>query len=87
MIPASYLELMVMVHRYAYYVDIVPLISDDEYNKLEADAVSVLPETSKVHELGSSNPDDYSPLVKRIVELARRDPAIVADPFKKKPVV
>jgi NAD-dependent DNA ligase len=54
------LELMVMAHRYLYYVQALPVLTDFEYDKLEAKARRVLPEHSPVHSVGSSLEDSYS---------------------------
>jgi len=56
----EYLEHEVMVHRYLYYVEAQPIISDFEYDVIERQAREVLPETSPVHRVGSSLPSSYS---------------------------
>jgi NAD-dependent DNA ligase len=52
-------EFEVLVNRYLYYVQSEPLISDFEYDALEREARSVLPETSVVHGVGSSLSSSY----------------------------
>ena len=59
MTPQQY-EHEIMVHRYLYYVEAQPEISDYEYDKLERDAREVCDETSPVHGGGSSLPSSYS---------------------------
>ena len=49
-----------MVHRYLYYVECQPVISDYEYDMLERKVREVLPETSPVQGVGSSLPSSYS---------------------------
>lgn len=53
-------EREILVHRYLYYVEAQPTISDFEYDILEREARSVLPESSPVHGVGSSLPSSYS---------------------------
>lgn len=68
MIPAAQanLELIVLAHRYLYYVLAEPVISDFEYDMLERQ----LPEGSAIHLLiGSSVAEEYSPT---IVALAKQ---------------
>lgn len=64
------LEDLILMHRYLYYVECAPVISDSAYDKLERDALERLPATSPVHEVGSSLPDSYEA---RIVELALKE--------------
>ncbi len=54
------LEVLVMAHRYIYYVMNTNVISDGDYDKLEAQARAVLPDTSPVHGVGSSLADSYT---------------------------
>lgn len=58
MTPQQY-EHEVLVHRYLYYVECVPVISDFEYDELEREARKVLPESNVVHQVGSSLPSSY----------------------------
>lgn len=58
MTPDRY-EHEVLVHRYLYYVEAQPIISDFEYDQLEREARAVLPETSPVHKVGSCLPSSY----------------------------
>jgi NAD-dependent DNA ligase len=55
------LEDSVMAHRYLYYVEATPVITDAEYDVLERKARAGLPEDSSVQKVGSSLEDDYSP--------------------------
>jgi len=50
----------VLINRYLYYVYDHTLLLDHEYDKIERSAREVLPETSVVHGIGSSNASDYS---------------------------
>lgn len=61
------LEDTILMHRYLYYIECAPVISDAAYDKLERDGRERLPKTSVVHDVGSSLPDNYDP---RIVALA-----------------
>lgn len=56
----SPLELEVLAHRYLYYVKNSPVISDYEYDHLEAHAKREAPEDSIIHLAGSDLEDDYS---------------------------
>lgn len=58
------LELLILAHRYLYYVLAQPVISDYEYDKLETEAKKILPLTSQVHEVGSDLAESYSDEVK-----------------------
>ena len=64
------LEFEVMVNRYLYYVLADTVISDYEYDIIEREARSVLPESSPVHGVGSSLPTSYSDNI--IVEAEKR---------------
>jgi len=55
------LELLIMAHRYLYYVECCPKITDSEYDKLEVQVRALLPETSPVHRVGSSLASSYTP--------------------------
>ena len=59
-IAPEQLEHEIMVHRYLYYVECQPVISDYEYDILERKAREVLPETSPVQGVGSSLPSSYT---------------------------
>jgi DNA ligase (NAD+) len=59
------LEHEILVHRYLYYVEAQPVISDFEYDVLERKAREVLPETSPVQGVGSSLPSSYSETIKQ----------------------
>jgi len=62
------LEQEVLVNRYLYYVYNYTLLSDHEYDQLERKARAVLPETSVVHGIGSSNESSYSATVIKIAK-------------------
>ena len=55
------LESLVLAHRYLYYVDCSPVISDYEYDVLEREAREKCGLSSPVHGIGSSLPSSYSP--------------------------
>jgi NAD-dependent DNA ligase len=59
--PAE-LEMLVMAHRYLYYIQCRPVLIDREYDFLDAKAVEVCPETSPVHRVGSDMESSYSPI-------------------------
>mgnify|MGYP000458641940 CR=1 FL=1 len=65
------LELTVLAHRYMYYVECDPIITDYEYDMLEREARKLLPESSPVHGVGSSLPGTYSTEVCRRVNQLR----------------
>lgn len=62
------LEDKIMVHRYLYYVLCDPIISDYEYDLLDREATTLLPESSPVHQVGSSLVDSYSERVRSLAE-------------------
>ncbi|MCR6656630.1 MAG: hypothetical protein NVV63_12650 [Opitutus sp.] len=49
-----------MAHRYLYYVECTPVLSDYDYDVLERKAMEVLPSISPVHQPGSDSPKSYS---------------------------
>lgn len=59
------IEKIVLAHRYLYYVESQPVISDYEYDVLERKAREVAAPDSKVHLVGSSLPSDYPEEIKR----------------------
>lgn len=59
------LEHEVLVHRYLYYVEAAPIVSDFEYDSIERQARSVCPPESPVHGVGSSLPSSYPDNVRR----------------------
>lgn len=59
------LELLVMAHRYLYYVKSAPVLTDYEYDLLESQARRELPEGSPVHGFGSDVEESYSAEQKR----------------------
>lgn len=54
------LEFEVLKHRYLYYVESSPIVSDFEYDSIERQARTVCDETSPVHGIGSSLPSSYT---------------------------
>lgn len=50
---------LALAHRYLYYVLMIPVISDKEYDKLEQLAVEDADEDHPIHGVGSSNAEDY----------------------------
>ena len=52
-------EKEILIHRYLYYVESSPVISDFEYDRLEREAREVCEESSPVHRVGSSLPSSY----------------------------
>lgn len=52
--------MLVMAHRYLYHVLHNPLISDAEYDVLEAHAIPHMPPDHPIHKPGSDNRDDYT---------------------------
>ncbi|MNU19529.1 hypothetical protein D3C71_77580 [compost metagenome] len=62
------LEDLTMAHRFLYYVECAPVLTDFEYDKLERKAVAALPETSPVHKVGSSLDSSYTDAQKKIAE-------------------
>lgn len=53
------IEEVIMIHRYLYYVEMTPILSDRSYDLFEYYAVGVCPDDSIVHDFGSSNAEDY----------------------------
>ena len=53
------IEDSILVHRYLYYVECAPIISDFEYDVIERDARDRLPPESPVHDIGSDMEDSY----------------------------
>lgn len=54
------IEHEIMVHRYLYYIEAEPVISDFEYDMLERKAREILPDSSPVQGIGSSLFSSYS---------------------------
>jgi len=54
------LELLVMAHRYLYYIVCEPSLSDHAYDALERQAREVCPPESPVHGIGSSLASSYT---------------------------
>lgn len=66
------LELEVMAHRYLYYVESEPVLTDFDYDVLERKARAACPPESPVHGVGSSLPSSYSEAqIARAMELKR----------------
>lgn len=51
---------LAMAHRYLYYVECDPAISDHEYDVIERRARAIAPEGHPIHGVGSSLPESYS---------------------------
>ena len=80
-------HLQCLVHRFAYYVLASPLVSDAEYDRMEADLIRLLAAEPALHKellypdmcasthIGSSNPEDYPRHVEMIAKslLAYKD--------------
>lgn len=49
-----------LAHRYLYYVKCTPVISDQQYDELEAQACSLAPAGHDIHLPGSSLENDYT---------------------------
>lgn len=62
------IENLVLAHRYLYYVENNPIISDYEYDILEKKALKVCDEDSPLHNPGSDLMDSYS---SEIIELSK----------------
>jgi NAD-dependent DNA ligase len=58
---AAQLELLVMAHRYLYYVLADTVLSDAAYDWVEREARSICSPESPVHGVGSSLPSSYTP--------------------------
>jgi NAD-dependent DNA ligase len=53
-------ELALMAHRYLYYVECAPVISDAEYDARERAVLPLLPESSALRAVGSSLGSSYT---------------------------
>lgn len=62
------LEDLTMAHRFLYYVECAPVLTDHEYDVIERKARAALPETSMVQKVGSSLESDYTDEQKKIAE-------------------
>jgi len=62
-------EILVLAHRYLYYVLNTPVISDRAYDELEKAAIKILPSTSDVNKPGSDLDSSYSQEVKDKAQL------------------
>lgn len=60
------LEREVMIHRFLYYVLSTPVISDFEYDIIEAEARKICLPDSPVHGVGSSLGSSYPAEIKRL---------------------
>lgn len=54
-------EHLLMAHRYAYYVEADPIITDSEYDRLDKAVTPWLPEDSPLQKPGSSLEESYRP--------------------------
>jgi len=52
-------EDVIMRHRYLYYVENAPVLSDQEYDSLETEVKAQWSISVASHDVGSSNPADY----------------------------
>jgi NAD-dependent DNA ligase len=68
------LENTIMTHRYLYYVLDEPVISDAAYDALERDGRARLPESSPVHQMGSSLAESYDPSIQELANQYRTHP-------------
>lgn len=59
-------EKLVLAHRYLYYVLAEPVLPDAAYDALERRVMAATPETSPVHNIGSSLPSDYNSEIRTI---------------------
>ena len=62
------MEDTIMVHRYLYYIECMPMISDFEYDELDREATKILPESSPVHQVGSDLRSSYSDKIVKLAE-------------------
>lgn len=63
------IELLLLAHRYLYYVKNAPVLSDYRYDLLEAEALRQVMYTSPIHKPGSDRAEDYP---KEAIELAEK---------------
>lgn len=66
--PYQQLEDAIMEHRYLYYIECAPVISDYQFDALERTARSLLKDKldSPVHSNGSELNSDYSDRIKQL---------------------
>lgn len=57
-----------LVHRYLYYVENEPIISDMEYDIMEKEARRVAPENHPINKPGSSLKSSYSDYIIKLAE-------------------
>ena len=55
-----------LAHRYLYYVLMSPVLSDQEYDRIEEAAVEIAPDDSPIHDPGSDLDESYSQEVKQL---------------------
>ena len=67
------IETLVMIYRYAYYVELTKLVSDNFYDRLEIEAVKLLPKNSPVHKPGSALLADYKDYTITMAKKAMQD--------------
>lgn len=61
-------EIIVLAHRYLYYVESSPVISDMEYDRMEREVLKRCSEDSSLHEPGSDLKESYSEEVIRLAK-------------------
>ena len=57
-----------LVHRYLYYVENEPIISDMEYDIMEKEARKIAEETHPINKPGSSLRNSYSDYIIKLAE-------------------
>lgn len=62
------LALAAMAHRYLYYVKNQPVISDQEYDKLEERVRKFAPPDHPIHKVGSDQDSSYDDTVKLLAK-------------------
>ncbi len=66
------LEDLIMVHRYLYYVECCPVISDYEYDIMQRQADIFCDPDSPVHKVGSDLSSSYTEHQKKLAQLLRK---------------
>lgn len=62
------IETLALAHRYLYYVECLPVISDQEYDKLEKEALATVGPDSLLNQPGSDKSEDYPEHVVSLAE-------------------
>lgn len=57
-----------MAHRYLYYILGIPVLTDEQYDKLEYDARFVINDGSPIHGVGSDLESDYNEEVRKFAQ-------------------